>query len=154
MLRWLQYRSPVCIWQADWRPVALGPSPTGLATAPSCSRVQRSFAGIPGACCLSPIEQYFIAPFYTGTSICFISTVGYVSIQRPLMKRIPSGSWHALTSIVLLAPVIRAGVGAADGVHSLETALCHHRCFGLVAWFLLLSKCRKQLYLRKRIQTG
>lgn len=59
------------------------------------------------------IEQYFIACFIQGTSICFISTVGYVSIQEAFDEKDSIRIMAALTSIVLLAPVIGPLAGAS-----------------------------------------
>lgn len=62
---------------------------------------------------VTTIEQYFIARFIQGTSICFISTVGYVSIQEAFDEKDSIRIMAALTSIVLLAPVIGPLAGAA-----------------------------------------
>ncbi len=55
---------------------------------------------------VTSIDQYLIARFIQGTSICFISTVGYVSIQEAFDEKESIRIMAALTSIVLLAPVI------------------------------------------------
>lgn len=90
---------------------------------------------------VTSIEQYFIARFIQGTSICFISTVGYVSIQKAIDGKDSIRIMSALTSIVLLAPVIGSVASAA------LMAFIHWKqlfaiigVFGLVAWFLLLFK--------------
>lgn len=62
---------------------------------------------------VTTIEQYFIARFIQGTSICFISTVGYVSIQEAFDEKDSIRIMAALASIVLLAPVIGPLAGAA-----------------------------------------
>lgn len=118
---------------------------------PLSDRIGRRLVLLTGAmifalACLSmlfvtSIEQYFIARFIQGTSICFISTVGYVSIQEAFDEKDSIRIMAALTSIVLLAPVIGPVAGAA------LMAFIHWKLlfaiigvFGLVAWFLLLFK--------------
>ncbi|PLD61606.1 MFS transporter [Klebsiella quasipneumoniae] len=90
---------------------------------------------------VTSIEQYLVARFIQGTSICFISTVGYVSIQETFGEMDSIRIMAALTSIVLLAPVIGPVAGAA------LMAFIHWKwlfailgAFGLVAWSLLLFK--------------
>ncbi|EKT3982110.1 MULTISPECIES: MFS transporter [Enterobacterales] len=90
---------------------------------------------------VTSIEQYFVARFIQGTSVCFISTVGYVSIQEAFDEKDSIRIMAALTCIVLLAPVIGPVAGAA------LMAFIHWKLlfaiigvFGLVAWFLLLFK--------------
>lgn len=90
---------------------------------PLSDRVGRRHVLLTGAmifalACLSmlfvtSIEQYFVARFIQGTSICFISTVGYVSIQEAFDEKDSIRIMAALTSIVLLAPVIGPVAGAA-----------------------------------------
>jgi MFS family permease len=98
---------------------------------------------------VASIAQYFVARFIQGTSICFISTVGYVSIQEAFGETDSIRIMAALTSIVLLAPVIGPLAGA-----TLMTVMHWKLLFaiigalGLVAWALLLLKCRKPLSLR------
>ncbi|AYW56349.1 MFS transporter [Raoultella ornithinolytica] len=90
---------------------------------------------------VTSIEQYFVARFIQGTSICFISTVGYVSIQEAFGETDSIRIMAALTSIVLLAPVIGpiAGAGLMAFMHWkwLFTLI---GVLGLVAWSLLLFK--------------
>lgn len=76
---------------------------------------------------VTSIDQYLIARFIRGTSICFISTVGYVSIREALMKKESIRIMAALTSIVLLAPVIGRRALACDEFPALEVIVCDHR---------------------------
>ncbi len=86
-------------------------------------------------------EQYLVARFIHGTSICFISTVGYVSIQETFGEMDSIRIMAALTSIVLLAPVIGPVAGAAlmTFIHW-KWLFAILGAFGLVAWSLLLFK--------------
>lgn len=86
-------------------------------------------------------EQYLVARFIHGTSICFISTVGYVSIQETFGEMDSIRIMTALTSIVLLAPVIGPVAGAAlmTFIHW-KWLFAILGAFGLVAWSLLLFK--------------
>ncbi|HBM3260445.1 TPA: MFS transporter [Klebsiella michiganensis] len=90
---------------------------------------------------VTTIEQYFIARFIQGTSICFISTVGYVSIQEAFDEKDSIRIMAALTSIVLLAPVIGPLAGAA------LMSFMHWKLLfaiiggmSLMAWALLMFK--------------
>lgn len=77
---------------------------------------------------VTSIDQYLIARFIQGTSICFISTVGYVSIQETFDEKESIRIMAALTSIVLLAPVIGPLAGAGpDEFPALEVIVCDHR---------------------------
>ena len=86
-------------------------------------------------------EQYLVARFIHGTSICFISTVGYVSIQETFGEMDSIRIMAALTSIVMLAPVIGPVAGAAlmTFIHW-KWLFAILGAFGLVAWSLLLFK--------------
>ncbi|EPQ3344855.1 MFS transporter [Citrobacter freundii] len=86
-------------------------------------------------------EQYLVARFIHGTSICIISTVGYVSIQETFGEMDSIRIMAALTSIVLLAPVIGPVAGAAlmTFIHW-KWLFAILGAFGLVAWSLLLFK--------------
>ncbi len=90
---------------------------------------------------VTSIEQYLVARFIQGTSICFISTVGYVSIQETFGEMDSIRIMAALTSIVLLAPVIGPVAGAAlmTFIHW-KWLFAILGAFGLVAWSLLLFK--------------
>ncbi|UMX78926.1 MFS transporter [Klebsiella pneumoniae] len=84
-------------------------------------------------------DQYLIARFIQGTSICFISTVGYVSIQEAFDEKESIRIMAALTSIVLLAPVIGplAGAGLMNFLHwKLLFAIIG--AMSLLAWALLI----------------
>lgn len=76
---------------------------------------------------VTSIDQYLIARFIQGTSICFISTVGYVSIQEAFDEKESIRIMAALTSIVLLAPVIGPGGRWPDEFPALEVIVCDHR---------------------------
>ena len=58
-------------------------------------------------------EQFLVARFVQGTSICFISTVGYVTIQEAFEPTKAIKLMSMITSVVLLAPVIGPLGGAA-----------------------------------------
>jgi MFS family permease len=58
-------------------------------------------------------EQFLVARFVQGTSICFISTVGYVTIQEAFEPTKAIKLMSMITSVVLLAPVIGPLSGAA-----------------------------------------
>ncbi len=66
---------------------------------------------------VTSIDQYLIARFIRGTSICFISTVGYVSIREAFDEKESIRIMAALTSIVLLAPVIARRAGLMNFLH-------------------------------------
>ncbi len=87
---------------------------------------------------VTSIDQYLIARFIQGTSICFISTVGYVSIQEAFDEKESIRIMAALTSIVLLAPVIGpAGAGLMNFLHwKLLFAIIG--AMSLLAWALLI----------------
>ncbi|ENY9095849.1 MFS transporter [Klebsiella michiganensis] len=90
---------------------------------------------------VASIAQYFVARFIQGTSICFISTVGYVSIQEAFGETDSIRIMAALTSIVLLAPVIGPLAGAAlMTVMHWKLLFAIIGALGLVAWALLLFK--------------
>ncbi|WP_174507761.1 MFS transporter [Klebsiella oxytoca] len=100
---------------------------------------------------VTSIEQYFVARVIQGTSICFISTVGYVSIQEVFGEKDAIRIMAMLTSIVLLAPVIGPVAGAAlMTVMHWKLLFAIIGAFGLVAWALLFFNMPETVVSRGR----
>ncbi|MBJ8924967.1 multidrug efflux MFS transporter MdtM [Citrobacter sp. FDAARGOS_156] len=59
------------------------------------------------------MTQFLVARFVQGTSICFIATVGYVTVQEAFGQTKAIKLMAIITSIVLVAPVIGPLFGAA-----------------------------------------
>ncbi|MDM3310130.1 multidrug efflux MFS transporter MdtM [Citrobacter sp. Cb223] len=59
------------------------------------------------------MTQFLVARFVQGTSICFIATVGYVTVQEVFGQTKAIKLMAIITSIVLVAPVIGPLSGAA-----------------------------------------
>ena len=59
------------------------------------------------------MEQFLAARFVQGTSICFIATVGYVTVQEAFGQTKAIKLMAIITSIVLIAPIIGPLSGAA-----------------------------------------
>ncbi len=59
------------------------------------------------------MTQFLVARFVQGTSICFIATVGYVTVQEAFGQTKTIKLMAIITSIVLVAPVIGPLSGAA-----------------------------------------
>ncbi len=59
------------------------------------------------------MAQFLVARFVQGTSICFIATVGYVTVQEAFGQTKAIKLMAIITSIVLVAPVIGPLSGAA-----------------------------------------
>lgn len=59
------------------------------------------------------MEQYLVTRVIQGTSICFIATVGYVTVQEAFGQTKAIKLMAIITSIVLIAPVIGPLSGAA-----------------------------------------
>ncbi|PWS15631.1 MFS transporter, partial [Klebsiella pneumoniae] len=59
------------------------------------------------------MPQFLIARFVQGTSICFIATVGYASVQEAYDEKRSSKLMAVITSIVLVAPIVGPLSGAA-----------------------------------------
>lgn len=59
------------------------------------------------------MEQFLAARFIQGTSICFIATVGYVTVQEAFGQTKAIKLMAIITSIVLIAPIIGPLSGAA-----------------------------------------
>ncbi len=85
------------------------------------------------------MTQFLIARFVQGTSICFIATVGYVTVQEAFEEKKvdqADGSDHLRRAGGAdRRPALRRG---ADAFHPLESAVRHYRRMGLVAWLGLL----------------
>ncbi|MEN1606934.1 MFS transporter, partial [Pseudomonas aeruginosa] len=59
------------------------------------------------------MTQFLIARAIQGTSICFIATVGYVTVQEAFRQTKGIKLMAIITSIVLIAPIIGPLSGAA-----------------------------------------
>ncbi len=59
------------------------------------------------------MEQFLAARFIQGTSICFIATVGYVTVQEAYGQTKSIKLMAIITSVVLMAPVVGPLSGAA-----------------------------------------
>ncbi|MEN1471671.1 MFS transporter, partial [Pseudomonas aeruginosa] len=59
------------------------------------------------------MTQFLIARAIQGTSICFIATVGYVTVQEAFGQTKVIRLMAIITSIVLIAPIIGPLSGAA-----------------------------------------
>ncbi|WP_437887391.1 MFS transporter [Phytobacter sp. V91] len=84
-------------------------------------------------------EQFLVARFVQGTSICFISTVGYVTIQEAFEPTKAIKLMSMITSVVLLAPVI-GPLGGAALMHFVHWKVIFAliAAFGFIAWLGLL----------------
>lgn len=59
------------------------------------------------------MTQFLVARFVQGTSICFIATVGYVTVQEAFDEKRSIKLMAVITSIVLIAPIVGPLSGAA-----------------------------------------
>ncbi|MGK9172444.1 MFS transporter [Yokenella regensburgei] len=84
-------------------------------------------------------EQFLVARVVQGTSICFISTVGYVTIQEAFEPTKAIKLMSMITSVVLLAPVIGPLSGAAimHFVHW-KVIFAAIAAIGFIAWLGLV----------------
>lgn len=84
-------------------------------------------------------EQFLVARFVQGTSICFISTVGYVTIQEAFEPTKAIKLMSMITSVVLLAPVVGPLSGAAlmHFVHW-KVLFAVIAAIGFIAWLCLV----------------
>ncbi len=84
-------------------------------------------------------EQFLVARFIQGTSICFISTVGYVTIQEAFEPTKAIKLMSLITSVVLLAPVI-GPLGGAALMHFVHWKVIFAviAALGFVAWLGLM----------------
>lgn len=85
------------------------------------------------------MTQYLIARFIQGTSICFIATVGYVSVQETYGEKKGIQLMAIITSVVLIAPIIGplAGATLMHFVHW-KALFGIVGLMGLIAWTGLL----------------
>lgn len=60
----------------------------------------------------SSMEQFLAARFVQGTSVCFIATVGYVTVQEAFEEKKSIRLMAIVTSVVLIAPIIGPLLGA------------------------------------------
>ena len=64
------------------------------------------------------MTQFLIARFVQGTSICFIATVGYVTVQEAFEEKRSIRLMAVITSVVLVAPIVGPLSGAALNVYA------------------------------------
>ncbi|MGG7835699.1 multidrug efflux MFS transporter MdtM [Klebsiella aerogenes] len=85
------------------------------------------------------MTQFLIARFVQGTSICFIATVGYVTVQEAYDEKRSIKLMAVITSIVLVAPIVGPLSGAAL-MHFIHWKALFGiiAAMGLVAWLGLL----------------
>lgn len=85
------------------------------------------------------MTQYLIARFVQGTSICFIATVGYVTVQEAFEEKRSIRLMAVITSVVLVAPIVGPLSGAAL-MHFIHWKALFGiiAAMGLVAWLGLL----------------
>ncbi|GKX59981.1 MFS transporter [Leminorella grimontii] len=95
------------------------------------------------ACCAtlfaSSMEQFLTARFIQGTSMCFIATVGYVTVQESFDKTQAIKLMALITSIVLIAPIVGPLAGAAL-MHIVDwrALFAIVTLMGFIAWLGLL----------------
>nr|WP_287855508.1 multidrug efflux MFS transporter MdtM [Klebsiella sp.] len=85
------------------------------------------------------MEQFLAARFIQGTSICFIATVGYVTVQEAFGQTKAIKLMAIITSIVLIAPIIGPLSGAAL-MHFVHWKVLFGiiAAMGFIAWLGLL----------------
>lgn len=85
------------------------------------------------------MEQFLAARFIQGTSICFIATVGYVTVQEAYGQTKSIKLMAIITSVVLIAPVVGPLTGAAlmQFVHW-KVLFAVIAVMGFIAWLGLL----------------
>ena len=95
------------------------------------------------------MTQFLVARFIQGTSICFIATVGYVTVQEAFGQTKAIKLMAIITSIVLVAP----GIGPLSGA-----ALMHFvhwkALFGIIALMGLIALCGLALAMPETVQRG
>ncbi len=78
------------------------------------------------------MTQFLIARFVQGTSICFIATIGYVTVQEAFEEKkidqTDGGDHLRRAGGADRRPALRRG---ADAFHSLESAVRHYRRHGI-----------------------
>ncbi|VEA88314.1 sugar transport protein [Salmonella enterica subsp. enterica serovar Goldcoast] len=128
----------VSIWRAEWRCNGFwGRYPTGLAAGQWLIAGALIFTLACAATLLTTsMTQFLVARFVQGTSICFIATVGYVTVQEAFGQTKAIKLMAIITSIVLVAPVIGPLSGAAL-MHFVHWKVL----FGIIAVMGLLALC-------------
>lgn len=95
------------------------------------------------------MTQFLVARFVQGTSICFIATVGYVTVQEAFGQTKAIKLMAIITSIVLVAPVIGPLSGAAL-MHFVHWKVL----FGIIAVMGLLALCGLLLAMPETVRRG
>ncbi|HBC6076339.1 TPA: multidrug efflux MFS transporter MdtM [Citrobacter koseri] len=95
------------------------------------------------------MTQFLVARFIQGTSICFIATVGYVTVQEAFGQTKAIKLMAIITSIVLVAPVIGPLSGAA-----LMHFVHWKSLFGIIALMGLIALCGLALAMPETVQRG
>lgn len=95
------------------------------------------------------MTQFLVARFIQGTSICFIATVGYVTVQEAFGQTKAIKLMAIITSIVLVAPVIGQLSGAA-----LMHFVHWKALFGIIALMGLIALCGLALAMPETVQRG
>lgn len=85
------------------------------------------------------MTQFLVARFVQGTSICFIATVGYVTVQEAFDEKRSIKLMAVITSIVLIAPIVGPLSGAAL-MHFVHWKVLFGiiAAMGFIAWLGLL----------------
>ncbi|UUX53914.1 multidrug efflux MFS transporter MdtM [Citrobacter youngae] len=95
------------------------------------------------------MTQFLIARFVQGTSICFIATVGYVTVQEAFGQTKAIKLMAIITSIVLVAPVIGPLSGAAL-MHFVHWKIL----FAIIAFMGLIALIGLMLAMPETVQRG
>lgn len=95
------------------------------------------------------MTQFLVARFIQGTSICFIATVGYVTVQEAFGQTKAIKLMAIITSIVLVAPVIGPLSGA-----TLMHFVHWKALFGIIALMGLIALCGLALAMPETVQRG
>ena len=95
------------------------------------------------------MTQFLVARFIQGTRICFIATVGYVTVQEAFGQTKAIKLMAIITSIVLVAPVIGPLSGAA-----LMHFVHWKALFGIIALMGLIALCGLALAMPETVQRG
>ncbi|HEI8859949.1 TPA: multidrug efflux MFS transporter MdtM [Citrobacter koseri] len=95
------------------------------------------------------MTQFLVARFIQGTSICFIATVGYVTVQEAFGQTKAIKLMAIITSIVLVAPIIGPLSGAA-----LMHFVHWKALFGIIALMGLIALCGLALAMPETVQRG
>ena len=95
------------------------------------------------------MTQFLVARFVQGTSICFIATVGYVTVQEAFGQTKAIKLMAIITSIVLVAPVIGPLSGAAL-MHFVHWKIL----FAIIAVMGLIALIGLRLAMPETVQRG